>query len=333
MSVLKIRNSSDDGWIILGGAYTQEIITDEDLDTYITCEESADEDRIRFYTAGKNRMTIWTGDADNTVIKLNVGTTSGYMDMWLGGIESANTTYTVRLIAYGKDHVNDYKWGFYEQHRGAWALFAEGDGSIDVTNSSFIKDEDDMASDSDGHLASQQSIKAYADTYGGQWTYGTQSSLSGNSTYTVQTGLPGDCIDVEILVLAISPNVANSELRVQVGTDTGWHISGYNSVGGYGTTALARQTATTCFSCNQSAVFDAASTITGRMTFRRWFPAQNYWFFEFFANEIGNTGFVWGSGYVQTPSDFDRIKFFFATSTTQFDAGYTQVRYRQYSGA
>lgn len=81
MSVVKIRNDADDAWIVVGGGITvvqqagapgttypgmlwvdtdaenpgNSIIEDDDNDTYITCEESADEDVVRIYVKGENQ--------------------------------------------------------------------------------------------------------------------------------------------------------------------------------------------------------------------------------------------------------------------------------------
>jgi hypothetical protein len=84
MSVVKIRNDADDGWIVVGGGVSvvqqagapgttypgmlwvdtdadnpgNSIIEDDDNDTKIQCEESADEDIIRFDVAGSEAMNI-----------------------------------------------------------------------------------------------------------------------------------------------------------------------------------------------------------------------------------------------------------------------------------
>jgi len=90
MSVVKIRNDADDAWIVVGGGVTvvqqagapgttypgmlwvdtdadnpgNSIIEDDDNDTKIQCEESADEDIIRFDVGGHEALTLQEGAAD-----------------------------------------------------------------------------------------------------------------------------------------------------------------------------------------------------------------------------------------------------------------------------
>ena len=51
----------------------------------------------------------------------------------------------------------------------------------------FILDEDNMDSDSDKALATQQSIKAYVDTNGGEGGSGGASNLNGLSDVTLSS--------------------------------------------------------------------------------------------------------------------------------------------------
>jgi hypothetical protein len=89
MGVLKIRNNADDGWIVLGGVGTVyestsapatphagqlwldtdavldklSYVSDLDNDTLVQCEESSDEDTIRFDCGGTGNVLVLTDSA------------------------------------------------------------------------------------------------------------------------------------------------------------------------------------------------------------------------------------------------------------------------------
>jgi hypothetical protein len=62
MPVLYVRNSSNTDWIEIGGATTS-VLHDTDADTKVQCEESSDEDIIRFDCGGTENVITLTSSA------------------------------------------------------------------------------------------------------------------------------------------------------------------------------------------------------------------------------------------------------------------------------
>jgi hypothetical protein len=136
MSVVKIRNDADDGWIVVGGGVSvvqqagapgttypgmlwvdtdadnpgNSIIEDDDNDTKIQCEESADEDIIRFDVAGSEVMNI---DSAGIVTKpqqpaFNVTLSTNQLNIVTDG-----TYYIVQFDTERFDNNGDFNSGTY----------------------------------------------------------------------------------------------------------------------------------------------------------------------------------------------------------------------------
>jgi len=106
---------------------------------------------------------------------------------------------------------------------------------LDVTNSGMqlgaanarvttILDEDDMVSDSATALATQQSIKAYVDNNG--WNFSAEVSPTASDTAFDFTGIPAGVKEVTILTDAV---YFDSLALFQLGTSAGLHTTNYAS--------------------------------------------------------------------------------------------------------
>ena len=84
-------------------------------------------------------------------------------------------------------------------------------------------DEDDMSSDSDTAVASQQSVKAYVDSKG--WTYTAVNTTTGGTSLAF-TGIAADIDTIEVMILGASLS-GTDELQVQIGDSGGLETSGY----------------------------------------------------------------------------------------------------------
>lgn len=106
-----------------------------------------------------------------------------------------------------------------------------------------ILDEDDMASDSDTQLATQQSIKAYVDASG--WTKETAVTLSGDDQ-VLTTALASGDTEIDIHFTGITMSASSNLALIQLGTSgPTWITSGYNSVVVWPSDAMAATTSNT----------------------------------------------------------------------------------------
>ena len=163
-----------------------------------------------------NEMITWGGNSilqhtgSHTYIGDNssgsvISITNGYTTL-SGGIAATNTSFSGTMnIAGGIYHIGDTDTFFgFVGGANTWTLSTGGSTRLDVNDAGVrfggagarivtVKDEDDMAANSDVALATQQSIKAYVDnkvtgvlTYQGTWNADTNSP-----TLSSGSGTPG----------------------------------------------------------------------------------------------------------------------------------------------
>jgi hypothetical protein len=135
--LLKTDGSGNMSWVTVAGVGNATIISDADNDTKIQVEESADEDKIRFDTAGSERMII---DATG---KVGIGTTSpqSKLDVNLGNNETASIggtisvgTYAGLRFGYSEAGNSNYRHSAIVFERDD-AAFGDARGNIHILNS------------------------------------------------------------------------------------------------------------------------------------------------------------------------------------------------------
>ena len=110
--LLKTDGSGNMSWVTVSGAGTPSYIADGDGDTKIQVEESSDEDKIRFDTAGVERMII---DASG---KVGIGTTSPMSHLHVNKDVAGHNTDGITL---GKVEANGWIDANEEMGRLSWA--------------------------------------------------------------------------------------------------------------------------------------------------------------------------------------------------------------------
>ena len=91
-------------------------------------------------------------------------------------------------------------------------------GKIDVSPSLSVLDEDDLSSDDDEVLATQQSIKAYVDAHGTVQVVNTQTGAvdTGTTAMPCDDTIPQNTEGDEFMTLAITPTSATNKLKIDV---------------------------------------------------------------------------------------------------------------------
>jgi len=91
-------------------------------------------------------------------------------------------------------------------------------GSATATLLDF-KDEDTLVSDSSTAVPSQQSVKAYVDTYGSRVVQVVEATLSTvktiNATWPLDNTIPQSSEGTEVLTVAVTPTNASNKLRIE----------------------------------------------------------------------------------------------------------------------
>ena len=99
------------------------LLTDADRDTYITTEETDDEDKIKFYTGGNLRMSMRDGNesvmiTDNTVGEFTPealvhisGAGGGGNQLFIVGGGGAGSYYPQAIVVDQNGHVGIGSWG------------------------------------------------------------------------------------------------------------------------------------------------------------------------------------------------------------------------------
>jgi hypothetical protein len=187
-----------------------------------------------------------------------------------------------------------------------------------------ILDEDNMASDSDTALATQQSIKAYVDSQasGSIVSYATDDS-TGSPTSMDFTGIPSGTLRIHVMFVGISTNGTSVPL-LQLGDSGGIETTGY-------WTRTSSESGANVYSGSNQAGFGvggtgAANTLYGEMTLSRATATGNIWVING-ENAIGTSGGVTAKGSKTLTTELDRIRLTTVNGTDTYDAGTVYVRY------
>tara|TARA_R100000458_G_scaffold48111_1_gene47054 strand:- start:461 stop:1966 length:1506 start_codon:yes stop_codon:yes gene_type:complete len=196
---------------------TEKYVNASQIKTYVgprTDEEIADIVGAMFSGNTETRISASYQDSDNTIdlvvddmtADTNTQLTQEQVEDYVGGMFSSNTetriaaTYDdtngkINLVVddmtantqLTQEQVEDFVGGMLDgTETFITVTYDDTDGNIDFVVP--VKDEDNMASDSATHLATQQSVKAYVDTHAALSTHLTlvdEDNMSSNSATSV----------------------------------------------------------------------------------------------------------------------------------------------------
>lgn len=182
------------------------------------------------YTGTNGEITV---DADLNSLRLHDGSTAGGVS--IGGTAPVTSVYgrTGAVVAaisdYGSDQIDNDSTvtgtnvsDALEQLDSDISSVSSNVGALDssdISNNSSVSGAtvtdalDDLDSRADG----------------GDWTYGSDVTLSGTST-TIITGIPSGVNEVEVLISDMQAN-ASGALAIRLGDSGGFESSGYSSTG------------------------------------------------------------------------------------------------------
>lgn len=146
-----------------------------------------------------------------------------------------------------------------------------------------VKDEDNMASDSASHLATQQSIKAYVDANSGGVDIGSAVSTVSSLDEAAFTGIPAGTNLIIITLNGVSPN-GTGDYEVEIGDSGGLETSGYTShtLWHENFATPATEDVTDAWKIVNDAELSAGDAIRGhiiltRVTGNTWFLSSKLW--------------------------------------------------------
>jgi hypothetical protein len=198
--------------------------------------------------------------------------------------------------------------------------------TADVTEVSIL-DEDDLTSNSDTALATQQSIKAYVDQEvsaggGGGITEGTsQATTSG--TAKDFTSLPSGTKRIVITFDSVSTD-GTDDIMVQIGDSGGIETTGYSSTSGRNNgSTVGADNSTTGFNLG---TFSAANIHVGHMILTRLNSSSFTWLASH-SVRYANSGVLNGAGVKTLTAELDRLRITTTSGTDTFDAGNVNITY------
>ena len=211
---------------------------------------------------------------------------------------------------------------------------AQWDANGDLVDGPDVLDEDDLASDSDTAVPTQQSVKAYVDALpSNDWTYATEVATTSGTAITLASGLPSTVREVEILMRGIGLSSANVELLIQLGDSGGFETAGYDSGTGANGGGLAESTAGFILT---TVAFDDADIVQGVVRLCCYDDDNTSWNSVATITETssGNASNIYiGSGYKELSAALTQIQITTeanseAAGSQTFDAGTISLRYR-----
>ena len=145
--------------------------------------------------------------------------------MVLVGADIQHDGDTNNKISFGTD-TQDYQTGGSSRLDISDSGVRLGGANARVTT---ILDEDDLSSDSDTSLATQQSIKAYVDNeLSGQIVIGTPTATTSGTSVAFASSLPTGIKRIDVIFNAVSRS-GTSPLIIQIGDSGGLETSSYTS--------------------------------------------------------------------------------------------------------
>jgi hypothetical protein len=176
-------------------------------------------------------------------------------------------------------------------------------------------DEDDMATASATGVASQQSIKVYADAKG--LTRGTALTTSSGTSQNF-TGLPSGVNLIHVMFDGVSTD-GNSEYILQIGDSGGLEATGYV---GTGASSGGGTSATTGFLITRN--YAAAELVGGEVTLFR--LTGNTWVSKGVLTSSGDTNY--SAGTKTLTGELDRITLTTISGSPAFTAGSLNIMYQ-----
>ena len=184
-------------------------------------------------------------------------------------------------------------------------------------------DEDDMASDSNILLPTQQSVKAYVDSK--QLVEGTSQSGTGSETQFDFTSIPSTVKKITIMFYDLTPDTSDDYL-VQIGDDGGVETSSYES-----TSALIRNATTPVVGSSTSGFIIEGDGFqsggcSGHMVLTRVDTSGTIWVSSHAAKSLTNKSTT-GAGSKTLSNTLDRVRITSTTGTLQFQSGSVNIQY------
>lgn len=257
-----------------------------------------------------------SGTTDDSSLEVNG---SGRLQVKDSGINSAKiaasaiTTAKLATATGATDGVTYAKI----QHVANMRVIGNISGSLAAPSEVSILDEDDMVSDSATAVATQQSIKAYTETYvASRYVLDTvKASTSGTSIDF--TGIPSWAKRITVVFNGVSTN-STDDMIVQLGDNGGIEITGYLS---YATDFGGIQAFTNGFGLTRS--YSATSLNNGTLVLTK--ISGNIWVAN---GNIGNATAVSSSVGTKTLSDtITQIRISTEGGAGVFDAGSVNIMY------
>jgi hypothetical protein len=130
MALLYVRNAADDGWILVNSSEGNKIY-DADGDTKVQCEESADEDIIRFDVGGHEAVTIQEGAPDKGTMKLRgIKTGSDDWFAYFDFVNDANIGFRLMAERDGADNSAKLRFRPYDDGTPGDAMIISAAGEV-----------------------------------------------------------------------------------------------------------------------------------------------------------------------------------------------------------
>jgi hypothetical protein len=197
------------------------------------------------------------------------------------------------------------------------------DGLHDMTTlagAAWMLDEDNMASNSAVKVASQQSIKAYADTKTGI-TLGTKQATTSGTAIDF-TGIPAGTKKITIMLQGVSLSGTNNILA-QLGDSGGFETTGYISTGANMTTSANVFTSSTS---GLIVGIAAASLIVSGHIILTLSDAASFTWISSYKVKLNTGSMSIGAGEKSLSAELTQVRIT-RTGTDTFDAGSVNIQY------
>jgi hypothetical protein len=258
-----------------------------------------------------------SGTTDDSSLEVNG---SGRLQVKDSGISSAKiaasaiTTAKLATATGATDGVTYAKI----QHVANMRVIGNTSGSLAAPSEVSILDEDDMVSDSATAVATQQSIKAYTETYvASRYVLDTvKASTSGTSIDF--TGIPSWVKRITVMLGEISTN-GTAAYRVRLGTSGGFETTGYISTA---TDSSGNNSATDGFlviRANSASALCSGVVVISKLT-------GNKWVYEGSVVSSGTNQTSSSAGYKSLGGVLTQISVL-TNGTDTFDAGEINISY------
>lgn len=192
---------------------------------------------------------------------------------------------------------------------------ASWNGDGDAVDSGYsVLDQDDLSSNSDSAVPTQQSVKAYVDSRG--FTFQSAQATTSGTAFDF-TSIPSTATEIVVRFDNVSVDGGVSDFLVQIGDSGGLETTGYDSQGALNT---SNATSTAGFIISSGG---ASADHSGHL--RLVHEGSNVWSSS---HQFSSAGGISAGGGIKTLSGtLDRLRLT-RTSTNSFDNGSVNVGYR-----